>query len=79
MGPAPTECPGEHEDNRDGDSLSYFGETPTTPSTQPSKGAMETERIPNTTKASNDGAYIQFVTHYEGTPDAGRQPAPPES
>ena len=62
-----TECPGEHKDHRDGDSLSNFGETPTTPSKRPRKEAMESERIKNTTQASNDRAYNEFVTHDEGT------------
>ena len=79
-GPVPTECPEEYEDHRDsdGDSLSNFGETPTTPSTQPRKEARESERIPNNTQNSNDGAYNnEFVTHDEGATDVGRQPVPP--
>ena len=35
-----TECPGEHENHRDGDSLSNLGETPTTPSSQPREEAI---------------------------------------
>ena len=38
---------------------------------------MESERIPTTTQASDDGAYNnELVTHDEGTTDVGRQPVP---
>ena len=73
-GPIPTECPDDRAHHWDCDSLSHF-----TPSKQPrtSKEAMESECIPKTTQASNDRAYNEFMTHYEGTTDAGRQPVLP--
>ena len=44
----------------------------------PRKVAMESERIPTTTQASDDGAYNnELVTHDEGTTDVGRQPVLP--
>ena len=71
-----SECPGEYEVHSNGDSLSNFGETQTTQSTQPHKEAMESKRILNTTECMGD-CTLRVITALRDSPEQG-EPHPTE-